>query len=94
MPTYEFKDADGEYFEAAMTIAEKKQFLDGNPDIKQVFTVPPGIHYRKEVKADGWLKDRLDVIADAHPHSELANRRKRRTGTEVKRDEIAKKHFG
>ena len=94
MPTYEFKDGNGDYFEAFLTIAEKAEFLLGNPDIKQVFTKPPGIHYRKAMKNDGWLKDRLDVIADAHPHSELAHGRKRRTSTEVKRDEVAAKHFG
>ena len=92
MPIYDFKDGD-DYFEAAMTIAEKEKFLRDNPIVKQVFIKAPRINYRKESKDDGWLKDRLDVIAGAHPNSELAASRRRRTGSEVKSDAIAKKYF-
>lgn len=44
MPTYSFKNTTtGEEFNLTMKMAEKDEYLNSNPEVKQIFKVFPGV---------------------------------------------------
>ena len=95
MPTYNFRHPDGSMSEAHMSISEREEYLKKNPGLTPILVSAPSIGYTlKPVKPQGFLKDRIEAIAEGHPKSELANRYRRRSVSEVKVDNVIKKHWG
>jgi len=95
MPTYAFKhNESGEVVEKFMSYKDKQQFLNDNPDYSSIITRPPGIvaGVNHTAKMDqGWTEN-LQRIAEAHPHSALADRMGGRSEKEVKVQQLAEKH--
>ncbi len=75
MPLYEFriKETD-EVFEEFFTYDQKKSFLQDNPDIEEIIGAPNLISGISGVthKTDSGFNDLLNRIANANPHSPLA----------------------
>ena len=95
MPTYSFRNNDtGEEFTELMSISEREKFLEQNPNIQQLpsmFSMVGGTGDRIK-NDDGW-KENMSRIAEAHPHSPLAERYgNNRTIAQKKVDSVVKKH--
>lgn len=94
MPLYSFYDSKKKsYFEEFYSISDKEQFLAQNPHITQTFdkvnfTTTASGGFKND---DGW-NENLDRIAEAHPTSTLANKRKRKSAKDVKTEQVLKKH--
>lgn len=73
MPIYTFLDEEeGIEFEDNMTIAEKAQFLEANPEIRQVLKPVRIVAGVGGIKTDDGFKEVLSKIGEAHPTSEVA----------------------
>ena len=75
MPIYTFCNTHtGEEFEEMMSMAEREDFLQDHPHMKQMpptqVNIVSGV---RSVKHDSGFNDNLQRIADAHPTSSLAN---------------------
>ena len=84
MPSYTFKDKDGEYFEASLSISEKEEFLKDNPDISQVIQAPNIVAGVGGMRNDEGWKEVLSKVGEAHPGSAIDQRYNRRSAKEVK----------
>lgn len=99
MPIYEFQNTEtGETFDKLLKIAEKDEWLKDNPDIKQIFTVVPGIvsgagHKGSIENVDNHgFKEVLQKIGEGHPMGSVADEHVRKTAKEVSTRDVIKKH--
>jgi len=96
MPIYTFEDTKtGKTFDDMMSIADKEDFLNKNPHIKQCVTAPnivSGIVGMGQMKNDGGWKDNMSRIAEAHPTSPLAQRYGKKSIKQVKTEQVIAKH--
>ena len=96
MPTYVFQNTEtGEEFEKFMGISEADTYLEDNPHIKRMVQAPQIISKsgdRTNMGGKGGFNEVLHKVADKHPQSALAKQVKTRTASEVKRDQVIKKH--
>ena len=94
MPTYVFKDKlTGDQFEKFLSISEKKEFLKGNPNYKQVLTTPNIISgARVGTGKLGGFKEVLQKVGESHPGSAVDKTYNSRTSKQVAIDKVAKKH--
>ena len=95
MPVYTFlnKKTNKEYDEM-MSIAEKEDYLQKNPNITQVIkglNIVRGVSGITEKTDSGW-KENLSRIAEAHPNSALANRYGKKTIKQSKTEQVLAKH--
>lgn len=92
MPLYSFINTKtDEIFEEFFSISAKEEYLVENPHIQQTFdkvNFTSGTGLKND---DGW-KENLDRIAEAHPSSAFAQKRKRKSATELKTDKVLEKH--
>ncbi len=78
MPTYTFfNEQSGIEWDDIMSYAERTEFLEQNPHIKQVpptkLNIVRGTSLSKSTRTDGGWNENLQRIAEAHPTSEIAN---------------------
>jgi len=91
MPTYDFMNIEtGEQFTEVMTMSEREAFLAKNPHIQQQITRMNMISGMPK-NDDGW-KENLSRIAEAHPHSALADRVGGRDSKTAKTTSVLEKH--
>lgn len=98
MPLYTFRNRQtGEEWEDMMTISDMEKFTKK----RNIELVPTSVGIVSSVgqldsKIDGGFKDVLSKVADAHPHSPLADRYRKRGAKEAKTkaalDNIKKKY--
>lgn len=94
MPLYVFRNKEsGEEIEEIMSISSKTEYLLNNPDLEQVITVPNFVSGVSGIshKTDSGFNDMLGRIADANPHSELAQTHGRKGVKETKTREAVNK---
>lgn len=95
MPTYEFYNkVTEEQWEEMMSISAREQFLKDNPDVVQVITAPAFISGISGVthKNDSGFGDMMSRIAQANPHSPLAEKYGSKGVKETKVRNVVKKH--
>ena len=96
MPTYTFENTKtGEVYDDMMSISEKETFLKKNKHIKQMLTtinISSGVRGMGNMKNDGGWKDNLSRIAEEHPTSALAEKKRKRSIKEVKTQQVVAKH--
>jgi len=98
MPLYTFRDKKtGEEWDDLMSISEMEKFTKK----RNIELVPTSVGIVSSVgqmdsKIDGGFKEVLNKVADAHPHSPLADRYRKRGAKEAKTkaalDKIKKKY--
>jgi len=70
MPTYTFRNkTTGEINDTIMTIKERGEFLEANPDVEQLITKPNGFIPGHGMKPDDGFRDILRNIKASHPGS-------------------------
>lgn len=96
MPFYKFLNmSSGEVEQHSLRISEYDQFKEANPHLERYFEsedVPPTIGGVGGIKTDGGFKEVLSKVAEAHPNSALAQKTTTRSSTQVKTDQVKKKH--
>ena len=94
MPLYDFLNEEtGETESVMMKISELDEFKTNNPHLKQqILGAPSTVSGAGGFKNDEGWKENLARIAEAHPHSALAERQGGRSTTKAKVSELAKKH--
>lgn len=95
MPIYEFYNkVTGDCWEEMMSISAREQYLEDNPDIGQVITAPAFISGIAGVthKNDSGFGDMMSRIAQANPHSPLAQKHGSKGIKETKVRDIVNKH--
>lgn len=96
MPTYNFEHkTTGEVQELHLSMSEREEWLDNNPDWKQIITsvnIVSGVMGQGSLKSDGGWRDNLSRIAEAHPNSPLADRYGKKSIKEVKTKQVIEKH--
>ena len=93
MPIYIFKDKKtNETYEKFLSMSEREKYLNDNPEVIQVPTVPNIVGGVGGIRNDDGFKEVLSKISEAHPTSALAQRHKRRTGKQVKTQQAINKH--
>lgn len=94
MPTYTFEDTKtGKTFDKSMTISERDDFVDKNPQYRQMFTnlnIVGGVSIKN--KTDSGWSDTLQKISEKHPGSPLAERYRKKSIKEIKTREVVNKH--
>ena len=84
MPLYTFRNKrTGEEWDDLMTISEMESFTKKR-DIELVPTSVGIVSSQMDSKIDGGFKEVLGKISDAHPHSALADRYRKRDAKEAK----------
>jgi hypothetical protein len=95
MPTYTFEHIEtGKIIEKTMSILERDDFVDENPDYRQVFTqlnIIGGVSGLTHKPDSGW-NDTLQKIAEKHPSSPLADRYRKKGIKEIKTKQVLDKH--
>lgn len=95
MPTYAFQHNEtDEIIEKFMSYSDKLKFLENNPQYQSIISSPPGIvtGVNHNSKMDEGWKENLHRIAEAHPHSALADKMGNRSAKQVKVEQLAEKH--
>jgi len=94
MPLYDFlNEQTGEIESHMMKISQLDDFKQQNNHLKQqILGAPSTVSGTGGFKNDEGWKENLARIAEAHPHSALAERQGGRSTTKAKVSEIAKKH--
>lgn len=95
MPVYEFYNTvTGERWDEIMSISARETFLKENPDVKQAVTAPAIISGIAGVthKNDSGFNDMMSRIAQANPHSPLAEKHGSKGVKETKVRNVVKKH--
>jgi len=69
VPSYTFKDQDGNYFEADLSLSEREEFLKDNPEITQVIQAPNIVAGVGGMRNDDGWKEVLSKVGEAHPGS-------------------------
>ncbi len=85
----------GEIEQHSLKIAEYDQFKEINTHLKRHFEsddIPPTIGGSGGIKTDGGFKEVLSKVAEAHPNSALAHKTITKNSTQVKTDQVKKKH--
>ena len=71
MPIYSFKNKDTEeYFEQMMSYDDKLKYLEDNPNIESVLTIPT-VGYNDAKKPDDGFRDILKSIKTRNPGSQI-----------------------
>lgn len=97
MPTYLFRDKEtDEVFECFMSYTERNEHLEAHPELEPIVTAPALISGVAGIthKNDQGFNDMMSRIADANPHSPLAQTRGRKGIKESKTREVVNKHKG
>lgn len=95
MPTYRFLNTEtNEEFEDFLSNSIKEDLLQKNPHIKQM---PTGFGIVSTVgsidsKTDNTWKEVLSKVAEAHPHSQFAERYGKRTIRQARTNDVIRKH--
>jgi len=97
MPTYSFKNTrTGEEYQDFMSWKQRQNYLKDYPHIEPCLTTPAlvGDHLMGVgPSVDNGFKENMSRIAEAHPHSPLAERYgNNRTIAQKKVDSVVKKH--
>ena len=93
MPTYSFKNNDtGEEWEEFFSISGKSEYLEKNPNIKQLPSLISIVSDVGGIKNDGGWKDNMSRIAEAHPGSPLARRYGKKSTKDINTRQVLKKH--
>ena len=93
MPVYIFKNnKTDEVYEKFLSMTEREEYLNDNPDIQQVPTAPNIVAGVGGIKKDDGFNEVLSKISEAHPTSALASHHKRRTIKQVKTENVINKH--
>lgn len=96
MPLYKFLNMEsGEVEQHSLRITEYDQFKETNSHLKRYFEsddVPPTIGGVGGIKTDGGFKEVLSKVAEAHPNSALAQKTISKSSTQVKTDQVKRKH--
>lgn len=94
MPLYTFRNKDTEeIFELTLRISDYDSYLASNPNIERYIDSVPGIVGGVgSVRTDNGFKEVLSKVAEAHPNSALANKTISRTSSQVKTDNVKRKH--
>jgi hypothetical protein len=94
MPFYDFENIDtGEIETISLKISELDEYKKNNPQMKQLILGAPSMaRGTGGFKNDEGWKENLARIAEAHPHSALAERQGGRSATKAKVAELASKH--
>jgi len=96
---YAFKDQTGKIVRFDIKISEYDAFRKEHPELERYHETAPAFVYDGrpvsgyDSKTDNGFKEVLSKIADAHPHSPLADRYRRKTVKEVKTRQVVKKHL-
>jgi hypothetical protein len=93
MPLYEFIDTEtGEKWEDVMSYDSYKTYLAENPTINPVYSISIIGNSGDRIKTDSGFNDVLGRIAQANPHSPLAQTHGDKSIKAVKTREVVKKH--
>ena len=93
MPLYEFIDTNtGEKWEDVMSYESYKTYLAENPHINPVYSIAIIGGTGDRVKTDSGFSDVLSRIAQANPHSPLAQTHGDKSIKASKTREVVKKH--
>jgi hypothetical protein len=93
MPLYEFIDTKtGKTWEDVMSYDSYKAYLDENPDVNPVYSIRIIGNTGDRVKTDSGFGDVLSRIAQANPHSPLAQTHGDKGVKASKTREIVNKH--
>ena len=93
MPNYDFEDTKtGKQFTEFMSIADREVYLKENPHIRQLIGKINIVSGTGGLKNDGGWNDNIQRIAEAHPQSQLARQKLRRTTKQVKTQQVIEKH--
>ena len=96
MPTYEFYNTvTGQMEEHFMSYKDLDAFIEECPHLEKRVSAPQIISKsgdRTNLGGKGGFNEVLHKVADKHPQSALAKQVKTRTASEVKRDQVIKKH--
>lgn len=93
MPLYEFVNTEtGETWEDVMSYESYKAYLAENPHVNPVYSIAIIGGTGDRVKTDGGFKDVLSRIAQANPHSPLAQTHGDKSIKASKTREVVKKH--
>jgi hypothetical protein len=94
MPFYDFMNKETrEVHQLMMSISKLDAFKEQNPHLKQlILSAPSVVSGTGGLKNDEGWKENLARIAEAHPHSALAEKQGGRSSTKAKVSEIATKH--
>jgi hypothetical protein len=96
---YSFKDKTGKIVRFDIRISEYDAFKADHPELERYFETAPAFVYDGrpvsgfDSRTDDGFKEVLSKISDAHPHSPLADRYRRKTTKEVKTRALVKKHL-
>lgn len=96
MPLYTFHNEEtGDTWEDMMSITGAESFLAENPNIKRIIYAPNFVSGIAGVthKLDGGFRDVLSRVADANPHSPLAQEHGKKGIRETKVREVVNKHM-
>lgn len=91
MPTYSFRDEDGEEYDIMMSWEDLDEYAKQNPTHTRVYYAPnivSGVSVRDKV---GGFREVLSKAAEAHPDSPLANEHGRKSIKQVQTDRVVKK---
>ena len=95
MPTYTFEHIKtGKTIEKTMSFLERDDFVNENPNYRQVFTqlnIVGGVSGLTH-KPDSGFKDVVQKIAEKHPGSPLAERYKKKSIKEIRTKQVIDKH--
>jgi hypothetical protein len=74
MPTYTFRDTNtGEVFDKWMYMAERQPFLEANPNLVQMPSMPNVVSgVGTDSKIDGGFKEVMNKVQKAHPRANLS----------------------
>lgn len=94
MPVYSFKDKiTNEIFDVTLRISDYDNYVTSNPDVERyIDSVPSIVGGVGGIKSDNGFKEVLSKVAEAHPNSALANKTVSRTTSQVRTDNVKKKH--
>lgn len=94
MPFYDFiNEETGESENVLLKISELDDFKKNNPHLKQmILGAPATVGGTGGFKNDEGWKENLARIAEAHPHSALAERQGGKKTKQLKTQEALKKH--
>tara|TARA_B100000519_G_scaffold132130_1_gene114122 strand:- start:778 stop:1092 length:315 start_codon:yes stop_codon:yes gene_type:complete len=93
MPTYVFEDTKtGEQFEKFMSIKDRDEYLEENPNLKGVITSAALIGGTGDrTKPPAGFNEVLSKVSEANPHSALAETHGKKDALSVKKRNIVKK---
>lgn len=91
MPTYSFRDENGEEYDILMSWKELDEYQALHPTHERVYYAPnivSGVSVRDKV---GGFREVLSKVAEAHPNSQLANDHGSKSIKQVQTERAVKK---